>query len=111
MKKLFIITLAVMCLAGCGQRRGAKSQETQKETAQKDTIEAVEHHCASEVECERPCGHQCEHHAVKQAEQVAKEVADTVKKEVEKAEGAKAIPMGKRPDPKPIKPVPIPHKK
>ena len=131
MKKIFVIVIAAMCVMSCGQRRAAKSQESQKEPCQKEEMEVVEHQCCGHHGAEgcpaEVTGKECEHadaegecqHASKELEEACRKVDQTVKeaaanmeKECEKAksDGAKVIPMGKKADPKPIKPVPKPKK-
>ena len=126
MKKVLFIAVAVMLVAGCGQRKAAKSQESEKASCQKENTEAVEHACCGHHGAEgcpaEVAGKKCEHaaqevqNACEQVEKVAKEAAETVKKEVEngaekvESEGVTIVNRGKKQDPKPIKPVPIPKK-
>ena len=126
MKKVLFIAVAVMLVAGCGQRKAAKSQESEKASCQKENTEAVEHACCGhhgEGTCpkeavEKECQHAAQEvkEACEQVEKAVKEAAETVKKEVEKgaekveSEGVTVVNLGKKQDPKPIKPVPIPKK-
>lgn len=103
MKKVLIIAIAAMCVMSCGQRRAAKSQESEKASCPKDTMEVVEHSC-------------CGNHEACQAEQPHRATLNDLKeaqKEIEatKAEGVTVVKHGKKADPKPIKPVPNPYKK
>lgn len=125
MKKVLVIVLAAMCVMSCGQRRAAKSQESQKEADQKEVMqhECCGHHgaegCPAEV-----TGEECKHadancdnrqelqNACEQIDKTVKEATETLKKEAEaaKAESATVEQLGKKKDPKPIKPVPNPYK-
>ena len=129
MKKVLFIALAVMLIAGCGQRRAAKSQESsQQEAAPAEAAEVVEHQCCGHHGAEgcpaevsgTECGHAeagCDNRqelqkACEKIEKTVKEATATMKKEAEaaKSEAATIEQVGKKKDPKPIKPVPNPNK-
>ena len=108
MKKVLIIAIAAMCVMSCGQRRAAKSQESEKASCPKDTMEVVEHSC---------CGHHgeggCEAGKLERVCDEIEKAADAVEQAAETAEskGVTVVKHGKKADPKPIKPVPNPYKK
>ncbi|MBO4465051.1 MAG: membrane lipoprotein lipid attachment site-containing protein [Bacteroidales bacterium] len=119
MKKVLFIAVAVMLVAGCGQRRAAKSQESEKAACQKDTMEAVEHHC---------CGHHGEegcpseklekacNHASQQIEEACEKVekaADAVEQAAETVESQGLVieQKGEKPRHDRPRPVPNPYKK
>ena len=130
MKKVLFIALAVILVAGCGQRRAAKSQESQKESCAAEASEVVEHKCCGHHGAEgcpaevsgKECGHadaksDCNHaeKVLDKVEEVCDQIekaADNVEEAAEQAEpkGATVVQLGKKADPKPIKPVPIPKK-
>ncbi|MBO4605285.1 MAG: hypothetical protein J5667_01935 [Bacteroidales bacterium] len=128
MKKVLIIAIAVLCVAACGPRRSAKSQEVQKDACQKENVEQP--CCGHHVEgtCPDAVNGKCDHsqkagecakeakdavqevvEAGHKAENCAKETAKCVKETTE--EGAATVEqLGRKADPKPIKPVPKPKK-
>ena len=129
MKKVFVIVIAAMCVMSCGQRRAAKSQESsQQEAAPAEAAEVVEHQCCGHHGAEgcpaevsgKECGHAdagCDNRqelqkACETIDKTVKEATATMKKEAEaaKSEAATIEQVGKKKDPKPIKPVPNPNK-
>ena len=100
MKKLLIIAVAAMCVVACGPRKGAKSQESQKEAAKIENTDSTKKDCAIAAE-----------KAAETVEAVKKEV-ETAKKEAEsvKEEAVQVEQLGRKAEPKPRKPVPNPYK-
>ena len=114
MNKVLIIAIAAMCVVACGPRRNAKSQAAQKDAAQTETVEQP--CCAnhSEGTCQEEVNGKCAKEVVKEVieagHKAEKEVKESVGKECEKVDGIKVEQIGRKADPKPIKPVPKPKK-
>ena len=114
MNKVLIIAIAAMCVVACGPRRNAKSQAAQKDAAQTETVEQP--CCAnhSEGTCQEEVNGKCAKEVVEEVieagHKAEKEVKESAQKECEKVEGIKVEQIGRKADPKPIKPVPKPKK-
>ena len=111
MKKLIIIAMAVLCVASCGQRRAAKTQGSEQKDSVKDSIEVVQGDCCSgqkHGECDEMVrDEQCTHATEKAPASVdcKKETTSECAKEASGKEGVTVVQLGKKPGPKPIKPV------
>lgn len=117
MKKVLIIAVAALCVMSCGQRKAAKSQEAEK-AAPQETVEQAS--CCGGSECSpaEAVAKECDN-AAKQTEEMCKtvdkavkEATATMKKQAEaaQAEAENVEQLGRKADPKPIKPVPKPKK-
>ena len=119
MKKVLFIAVAVIIVAGCGQRRAAKTQESEKAACQKEATEVVEHHCCGhhgEGDCpseklEKACDHASQ--KIEDACDKIEKAADAVEQAAEEAESKGMVieNIGERPKRERHKPVPNPYKK
>ena len=105
----------MLCVAACGPRRAAKTQEAfvkdSTEMAQKDCCVGHNHGKCDEMARGEECSHaaakvECNHADVAQECKEVEAAAAEGKCQKESAsEGTTVVQLGKKPAPKPIKPV------